>query len=108
MELVFFYINQTSSKFIEKKGINFSANYDFYVEYSNGKYVLKQNVCKDLLPENFFDEQEYITNVTAIVGENGAGKTTILDMLSNYQGSVKDKEYDPIYDNYFREKYECL
>ena len=57
MELVFFYINQTSSKFIEKKGINFSANYDFYVEYSNGKYVLKQNACKDLLPENFFDEQ---------------------------------------------------
>ena len=69
LELIFFYINQTSSKFIEKKGINFSANYDFYVEYSNGKYVLKQNACKDLLPENFFDEQECITNVTAIVGE---------------------------------------
>lgn len=43
MELVFFYINQTSSKFIEKKGFNFSANYNFNVEYFDGRYVLKQN-----------------------------------------------------------------
>lgn len=41
MELVFFYINQTSSKFIEKKGFNFSANYNFNVEYFDGRYVLK-------------------------------------------------------------------
>ena len=40
-----------------------------------------------MLPENFFDEQEYITNVTAIVGENGAGKTTILDIISDAFGS---------------------
>ena len=106
MELVFFYINQTSSKFIEKTGVNFSANYNFYVEYIDGKYILKQKSCKNLLPHNFFDEQECITNITAIVGENGAGKTTLLSMLSDYYGSVKDKEHDPAYDNYFMEKYE--
>lgn len=106
LELVFFYINQASSKFIEKTGFNFSANYNFYVEYIDGKYVLKQNVCKNLLPTDFFDRQKCVTNITAIVGENGAGKTTLLNMLSDYYGSVKDKEHDSVYDNYFMEKYE--
>ena len=106
VELVFFYINQTSSKFIEKRGFNFSSNYNFYVEYIDGKYVLKQKVCKNLFPKDFFDEQGCITNITAIVGENGAGKTTLLNMLSDYYGSVKDQDHDSVYDNYFTEKYE--
>lgn len=106
MELVFFYINQTSSKFIEKKGFNFSSNYNFCVKYIDGKYVLQQKVCKNLLPKDFFDEQGCITNITAIVGENGAGKTTLLTMLSDYYGSVKDQNHDSVYDNYFMEKYE--
>lgn len=106
MELVFFYINQTSSKFIEKKGFNFSPNYNFFVEYIDGKYILKQKACEKLLPEKFFDEQGCITNITAIVGENGTGKTTLLNILSNYYGRVKNVEHDPVYDNYFMEKYE--
>lgn len=106
LELVFFYINQASSKFIEKTGFNFSSNYNFYVEYIDGKYVLKQKACNNQLPKNFFDEQGCITNITAIVGENGAGKTTLLTMLSDYYGSVKDQDHDSVYDNYFAEKYE--
>ena len=106
MELVFFYINQASSKFIEKTGFNFSPNYNFSVEYNDGKYVLKQNVCKNLLPTDFFDRQKCITNITAVVGENGSGKTTLLTMLSDYYGSVKDQNHDSVYDNYFAEKYE--
>ena len=106
LELVFFYINQASSKFIEKTGFNFSPNYNFSVEYNDGKYVLKQNVCKNLLPTDFFDRQKCITNITAVVGENGSGKTTLLTMLSDYYGSVKDQNHDSVYDNYFAEKYE--
>lgn len=106
MELVFFYINQTSSKFIEKKGFNFSPNYNFFVEYIDGKYILKQKACEKLLPEKFFDEQGCITNITAIVGENGAGKTTLLNKLSDYYGCVKNEEHDPAYDIFFRQKYE--
>ena len=106
LELVFFYINQASSKFIEKTGFNFSANYNFSVEYNDGKYVLKQNVCKNLLPTDFFDRQKCITNITAVVGENGSGKTTLLTMLSDYYGSIKDQNHDSVYDNYFAEKYE--
>ena len=88
LELVFFYINQTSSKFIEKTGFNFSANWKFYVEYIGENYVLRQKACKEILPQNFFDEQGCITNITAIVGENGSGKTTLLNMLLDYHGSV--------------------
>lgn len=106
LELVFFYINQAASKFIEKTGFNFSANYNFYVEYIDGKYVLKQKKCNNQFPNNFFDEQGCITNITAVVGENGAGKTTLLTMLSNYYGSVKNQDQDSVYDNYFAEKYE--
>lgn len=106
MELIFFYINQTSSKFIEKQGFNFSPNYKFFVEYIDEKYVLKQEECDVHLPKDFFDQQGCITNITAIVGENGAGKTTLLTKLSNYYGSVKDKDHNPEYDNYFMERYE--
>lgn len=106
MELVFFYVNQSSSKFIEKVGFNFSANYNFYVDYIDGKYILKQKTCKKTLPPDFFDDQKCITNITAIVGENGAGKTTLLNMLSNQHVSVKKKHPNPAYDDYFTEKYE--
>lgn len=106
MELVFFYINQTSSKFIEKKGFNFSANYNFNVEYFDGRYVLKQNECNVRLPEYFFDDKGCITNITAIVGENGAGKTTLLNQISNYYGSVKDKTHDLQYEEFFSQRYE--
>lgn len=106
MELVFFYINQTPSKFIEKKGFNFSSNYNFYVEYTDGTYVLKQKKCKNQLPSNFFDEQGCITNITAIVGENGAGKTTLLTELSDCFGSVEEQEHLPEFVMYYAEKYE--
>lgn len=106
MELVFFYVNQSSSKFIEKKGFNFSPNYNFYVEYTEGKYVLKQRECKTRLPKGFFDEKLCITNITAIVGENGSGKTTLLNRLSSYNGSVKDQDHDEAYEDFFQENYE--
>ena len=68
-------------------GFNFSANWKFYVEYIDGKYVLKQKACKNTLPSYFFDEQRCITNITAIVGENGAGKTTLIrHLVGAYRG----------------------
>ena len=106
MELIFFYINQAASNFIEKQGFNFSSNYRFFVEYIEGKYVLKQEESNVQLPKDFFDEHGCITNITAVVGENGSGKTTLLTKLSNYYGSVKDKDHTPEYDNYFMERYE--
>lgn len=38
MELLYLYINLSEREFIEKKGFNFSPNYNFEVNYQNGTY----------------------------------------------------------------------
>lgn len=106
MELIFFYVNQSRTKFIEKQGFNFSSRYKFSVEYDKGTYILKGFECENPLPQNFFDETGCITNVTAVVGENGSGKTTLLTKLLGYSGQVKDKDHAPEYDAFFAEEYE--
>lgn len=104
MELIFFYVNQSRTKFIEKQGFNFSSRYKFSVEYDKGTYILKGFECENPLPQNFFDETGCITNVTAVVGENGSGKTTLLTKLLGYSGQVKDKDHAPEYDAFFAEE----
>lgn len=106
MELIFFYINQSSSKFIEKKGFNISPNYNFYVEYIDEKYILKQKRCKTMLPNGFFDSNHCISNITAIIGENGSGKTTLLNKIANYNGAVKEQDPREDYEKFFSESYE--
>ena len=83
MELIFFYIAESETGFIQKTGFNFSSRYKFSVENINGKYRLKDEKCDGALPDNFFDEEGCVTNVTAIVGANGSGKTTLLKELLN-------------------------
>lgn len=106
MELIFFYINQSSTKFIETQGFNFSPNYVFKVDCQDGKYVLRQERIKEKLPKRFFDSSNCISNITAIVGENGSGKTTLLNCLARYCGAVKEQTYDADYEAYFNEEYE--
>lgn len=106
MELLFFYINQSSTKFIEKQGFNFSPNYFFSVDCHDEKYILKQKDSKEKLPQGFFDSSNCISNITAVVGENGSGKTTLLNCIARYSGSVKDQSHDDNYREYFQQKYE--
>lgn len=108
MELIFFYINQSSTKFIKTQGFNFSPNYVFKVDYDNGKYILRQGSNKERLPQNFFDSSNCISNITAIVGENGTGKTTLLNCLTKFCGAVKEQSYDSEYEAYFIEEYEKI
>ena len=86
MELVYLWVGKYKN--IKEQGFNFSPRFNckFYNKYDeNGK--LKDN-CKleiidkeeigEFYPKNFFDEN---INITAIVGENGSGKSTILKLL---------------------------
>ena len=108
MELIFFYINQSSTKFIEAQGFNFSPNYNFKVDCREGKYILEQESTKERLPRNFFDSSDCISNITAIVGENGSGKTTLLNCLTKFCGAVKEESYDAEYEAYFMDEYEKI
>jgi predicted ATP-dependent endonuclease of OLD family len=86
MELVYLWVEKYKN--IYHQGFNFSPRFEctFHDEYEtdeNGNEKLKDNCILDIKPkehiENFFGEN---INVTAIVGENGSGKSGILECLA--------------------------
>lgn len=79
MELVYLWVED--NKNIQKQGFNFSPR--FRCEYDEEKNELTINENKDYLsifPDNI--------NVTAIVGENGSGKSSLLTYLCMIANSV--------------------
>lgn|GEM_PF-2393497 len=78
MELIYIWINQTKNKIIKDCGVCFNKAYD--INFDKNSHVL--NIKKD--HENIaLLTDEVITGVSAIVGNNGSGKTTILDYMFN-------------------------
>ena len=104
MELVYLWVEDYKN--IHKQGFNFSPRFEceFHDEYekdADGNEKLKEN-CKleikekkdyvDIFPENI--------NVTAIVGENGSGKSNLLELISNigyYENPYRGKEYPALF-----------
>jgi predicted ATPase len=104
MELVYLWVEKYKN--IENRGFNFSPNFDceFKAEYDeDGK--LKDN-CELVINEN----KDYVSifpenvNITAIVGENGSGKSSILQEIEHgrkliiinsnyYSDSFRNKNY---------------
>jgi AAA15 family ATPase/GTPase len=82
MELVYLWVEDYKN--IKKQGFNFSPRFEceFKAEYEkdkDGKEKLKDDCQLVIKPkehiENFFGEN---INITAIVGENGSGKSSVL------------------------------
>jgi len=75
MELVYLWVEDYKN--IHKQGFNFSPR--FRCEYNDEKNELTIDENDDYI-ENFFGEN---INVTAIVGKNGSGKSSLLECLSD-------------------------
>ncbi len=83
MELVYLWVEEYKN--IKNQGFNFSPR--FTCKYENGELTIEEN--KDyvsIFPLNI--------NVTAIVGENGSGKSSIFEVLTFlfYQGVIASRE----------------
>ncbi len=86
MELVYLWVEDYKN--IRKQGFDFSPRFEceFFPEYEkdiNGKEKLKDN-CKLIIKpkenyvEDFFSKN---INITAIIGENGTGKSSVLEII---------------------------
>ncbi|PUE63693.1 AAA family ATPase [Arcobacter caeni] len=78
MELVYLWVEEYKN--IKNQGFNFSPRFE--CEYKDGNLTIcdkKKKECKDNeYLENFFGEN---INVTAIVGENGTGKSNVFEII---------------------------
>lgn len=78
IELLYIWIDKTQYHCFEHSEFNLSSNYSFEYDYQN--HVLK---CVKANYPNVFDKDKTLKNITAIVGNNGVGKTTFLNCIIN-------------------------
>lgn len=73
---------QISAHLREECALNFSTDYNYAVQKtSSGHYSVsrEKKPDKECLPKDFWGQRIY--NITAIVGDNGSGKSTILHSI---------------------------
>lgn len=77
MELVYLWVEDYKN--IHKQGFNFSPRFRCeYDEKTEKLEIIDKDETGEFYPKNFFGDN---INVTAIVGENGSGKSSIIEIL---------------------------
>lgn len=86
MELLYVWIKDYNDGVIEEQGYNFSGQYRFRYDPQRASLWVEENPhyqANFFTPRRIQDDVPLaqILNVTAIVGQNGAGKSTVLEFL---------------------------
>lgn len=93
MELVYFWIKNSFNGFIKEQGFNLYGEHKFDVLASNDKWILSYTSQKCIGSKLF--RETGVRNITAIVGENGSGKSTMLHAIKHLTFSKeKDRGID--------------
>ncbi|UIR57105.1 hypothetical protein LZQ00_04650 [Sphingobacterium sp. SRCM116780] len=82
MELIYLYI-ENDGKNIKDCEFNFSS--EFRISYDRKKYFITVDKNEKFVP-NFW-EKNNISNVTAIIGKNGVGKSNLIKFIMNPNSS---------------------
>ncbi|MCG3662934.1 ATP-binding protein [Aliarcobacter butzleri] len=101
MELVYLWVE--NYKNIHKQGFNFSPRFRCeYDEEKNELEIIDKEETGEFYPKNFFGDN---INITAIVGENGSGKSSILDLFKNKKENNTDLKRKAFYVYYENEEF---
>jgi hypothetical protein len=94
MQLEYLYI--TSYRNIQNQEFNFGGKYLYHTSKASQKvsYRISREINQNFIPNFFLIDKKGFSNITAIVGENGAGKSNTLDfireIISKDRGYVAD------------------
>jgi predicted ATP-binding protein involved in virulence len=85
LELVYLWVKKYKN--IKEQGFNFSPKFTYSYDAKTKELTYKE---EDSI-KNFFDEEGKV-NITAIVGENGSGKSSVLEILTqiSYEDNIKN------------------
>ena len=77
MELVYLWVKEYKN--IKEQGFNFSPRFDCKFK-DNELSIIDKKETGEFYPKNIFPDK---INITAIVGENGSGKSSILELIAS-------------------------